>query len=85
MRSLAIFILTFMMIVLIGVIGTIYWYEYDVNKCDSLKGNDYYYTKNNCYTTYNAPIYVFISMFLYITTLPWAVWITSLIGYKTKK
>jgi len=65
-----VFGLLFMLVFLGGMLGTHYWYKIDVEKCNDIRDNDYYYTENNCWRTENLPSLTKFLMFMSITIFP---------------
>jgi len=55
-------IIIFAIIWFVFTIGTAYWYTqvYEVNKCQAISSNDYYFTEQDCWTVLQQPLMEFI-------------------------
>lgn len=69
-----VFVLSFILICIVGLILTGVWYKIDVQKCKDVSDNEFYYSKNNCWETMEMPILVWPKMFLLITFIPGIIW-----------
>jgi len=63
------------------MIGTNYWYKIDTQKCNDVSSNDYYYSANNCWETYNLPWLVKLTMFIILTIIPIIILLAIIIIY----
>ncbi|MFA5724548.1 MAG: hypothetical protein WC979_09920 [Candidatus Pacearchaeota archaeon] len=79
--KVCLFIIAFVLIVIVGFIGTTLWYNMDLEKCQDIKqsGNSYYEAKNNCWETFEKPLLVQIQMFIIIILLPGLIWLFFII------
>ena len=75
------FAIFFLIIVIGGIIGANVWYKIDYQKCSDVSSNDYYYSQNNCWETFNMPGLVMGLMFIAIMSIPGCIWLVFLIKY----
>lgn len=73
--KITISILTLVLICIAGIVGANYWYKIDVQKCNDISSNDYYYTQNNCWETNNLPWLTMLLMFIILILFPGLIWI----------
>jgi len=74
----------FLLITVGGIVGAIYWQEYDLQKCNTIRDNPYYFAKNGCFTTIYKPLVNKILMFVIITILPYFLWAVGAFFYLTR-
>lgn len=65
-----IFIIINLLIIISGLLLANVWQHYDLEKCNTIRGNDYYWSQNNCYTTEYKPVVNQTIMFILIILFP---------------